>query len=87
MWGRAAWPVPPGVWAVGNGSFRWTSGSAVLVWKDGQLVDQLSFFRNVVHASDVNSSGVVILTGHTFPAASRWQAGVYTTLRGWQGEH
>ncbi|GAA3676078.1 hypothetical protein GCM10022267_73640 [Lentzea roselyniae] len=76
-----------GVWAVGNGSFRWTSGSAVLVWKDGQLVDQLSFFRNVVYASDVNSSGVVILTGHTFPAASRWQAGVYTTLRGWQGEH
>ncbi|WP_086666653.1 hypothetical protein, partial [Lentzea kentuckyensis] len=53
-----------------------------------QLVDQLSFFRRGAYAADVNSSGVVVLTGSTaFPAATRWQAGVYTTLRGWQGEY
>jgi hypothetical protein len=77
-----------GAFAVGNGSFRWASGSTVLIWKDGQLVDQLSFFRRDAYATDVNSSGVVALTGSIgFPAASRWQAGVYTTLRGWRGEY
>lgn len=98
-WTESELPVPDGVaasgvvgaagaFAVGTGSFRWTSGSTVLIWKDRQLVDQLSFFRRAAYAADVNSSGVVALTGSIgFPAASRWQAGVYTTLRGWQGEY
>ncbi|MEU0884699.1 hypothetical protein ABZ345_39420 [Lentzea sp. NPDC005914] len=98
-WTESQLPVPDGVgssgvvasagaYAVGNGSYRWVSGAAVLIWKDRQLVDQLSFFRRGAYATDVNSSGVVALTGSTtFPAASRWQAGEYTTLRGWQGEY
>ena len=98
-WTESQLPVPDGVgssgvvsaagaFTVGNGSFRWVSGSTVLIWKDRQLVDQLSFFRHGAYATDVNSSGVVALTGSTtFPAASRWQAGQYTTLRGWQGEY
>jgi hypothetical protein len=97
-WTESDLPVPGGVGAsgvagaagtfvVGNGSLRSTSGSTVLVWKDRQLVDQLSFFRNPAYANDVNSSGVVILTAYLFPAATRWQAGVYTALRGWRGEY
>jgi hypothetical protein len=98
-WSESELPVPEGVasssvagaagaFTVGNGSFRWTSGTTVLIWKDGQLVDQLSFFKRGAHAVDVNSSGVVALTGSSaHPAASRWQAGEYTTLKGWQGEY
>lgn len=98
-WAQSELPVPDGVgtsgvtavageYAVGNGSFRWASGWTVLIWKDRQLVDQLSFFRRGAYATDVNSSGVVALTGSTaFPAASRYQAGQYTTLKGWQGEY
>ncbi|WP_211294371.1 hypothetical protein, partial [Lentzea kentuckyensis] len=51
-WTESQLPVPDSVGAsgvvsaagsfvVGNGSFRWTSGSTVLIWKDRQLVDQL----------------------------------------------
>jgi hypothetical protein len=77
-----------GEYAVGNASYRWASGWAVLIWKNRQLVDELSFFRRGAYATDVNSSGVVVLNGSTtFPAASRYQAGQYTTLKGWQGEY
>ncbi|WP_394616400.1 hypothetical protein JNUCC0626_43180 [Lentzea sp. JNUCC 0626] len=98
-WTESTLPVPDGVgssgvvaaagsYVVGTGSYRWVAGSAVLIWKDRQLVDHLSFFRHTAYATDVNSSGVVALSGSTtFPAASRWQAGVYTTLNGWQGEY
>lgn len=97
-WTETELPVPDGAaqtgiggaagnFAVGNGSFRWADGSTVLVWKGGQLADQLFFNRATVHAMDVNSSGVVILSGRTYSSASRWEAGVFTTLRGWQGEY
>ncbi len=97
-WEFVELPVPPAVqsggvvsgagsFAVGNGSFRSMDGTTVLVWKDGQLADQLSFFRNGVVAHDVNSSGVVVLSAHTFPAASRWQGGVFESLQGLPGEH
>lgn len=97
-WDQIEVPVPDGVassgfaavageYAVGNGSYKWASGSAVLIWKGGQLVDRLHFDRNPARADDVNSSGAVILTASLFPAASRWQAGVYTALKGWQGEY
>ena len=75
-----------GAFAVGNGSSRWADGSAALVWKGGQLVDQLFFNRATVYAMDVNSSGVVVLSGRDSGAARR-QGGVSTTLRGWQGEY
>ncbi|MDX8034410.1 hypothetical protein SK803_29690 [Lentzea sp. BCCO 10_0856] len=97
-WDFVELPVPPAVqsagvvsgagsFAVGNGSFSHIDGTTVLVWKGGQLVDQLSFSRNTVWARDVNSSGVVVLSAYTFPAASRWQAGVYESLQGLPGEH
>jgi len=97
-WEFVELPVPPAVrsggvmsgagsFAVGNGSFWSMGGTTVLVWKDGQLVDQLSFFRNLTRAHDVNSSGVVILSAYTFPAATRWQAGVYQSLQGLPGEY
>ncbi|MFD5824516.1 hypothetical protein [Lentzea sp. NPDC060358] len=97
-WEFVELPVPPAVrpggvasaagsFAVGNGSLSTADGSTVLVWQDGQLVDQLSFFRNVTVARDVNSSGVVVLSAYTFPAASRWQAGVHQSLQGLPGEY
>ncbi|WP_434440396.1 hypothetical protein [Lentzea sp. E54] len=97
-WNFVELPVPPAVqssgvvagagsFAVGNGSFWSMDGTTVLVWKDGQQVDQLSFFRNVVRAHDVNSSGVVVLSAYTFPSASQWKAGVYESLPGLPGEY
>ncbi|HEX7305794.1 hypothetical protein [Lentzea sp.] len=97
-WGFVELPVPQAVrsggvvsgagsYAVGNGSFWSADGSTVLVWKDGQLADQLSFSRNTTRAVDVNSSGVVVLSAYTFPAASRWQAGAYEALQGLPGEY
>ena len=95
-WEYVELPVPPAVrshgvvsaagsFAVGTGSFWSMSGSTALVWKDGQLVDQLSSFRNPSWAQDVNSSGVVILTAQLFPAAARWRAGVPDSVQGLQG--
>lgn len=95
-WDYVELPVPPAVqgggvvaaagsFAVGNGSFWSMSGSAALVWKDGQRFDQLSSFRNPSWAQDVNSSGVVILTAYLFPAAARWRAGVPDSVQGLQG--
>lgn len=77
-----------GAFVVGNGAFRWGTGSSVLIWKDRQLVDELSFGKRAPHATDVNSSGVVILNAASgFSGASRYQGGVYTGLKGWQGEY
>ncbi|MEV6242053.1 hypothetical protein [Lentzea sp. NPDC051838] len=77
-----------GSYVVGNGVFRWGTGSSILIWKDRQLVDELSFGKHGPHASDVNSSGVVLVNAAAgFSGASRWQAGVYTGLKGWQGEY
>jgi hypothetical protein len=98
-WTESELPVPEGLssssvvatagtFAVGGGAFRWGTGSSILIWKDRQLVDQLSFGKRAPHAIDVNSSGVVILNAASgFSGASRWQAGVYTGLKGWQGEY
>lgn len=96
-WTESVLPVPDalrtsyvtdaaGAFAVGGGDFG--AGSSVLIWKDRQLVEQLSFGKRAPHATDVNSSGVVILNAAAgFWGASRYQAGVYTTLHGWQGEY
>ncbi|ANZ38508.1 hypothetical protein BBK82_23045 [Lentzea guizhouensis] len=96
-WEESALPVPDavrgvgvvgaaGAFAVGNGGFKDIDGTVVLIWKAGQLFDQLSFSRNPVSAADVNSSGAVILTSYLFPAAARYEDGRYTTLTGHQGE-
>ncbi|MGW6448087.1 hypothetical protein [Lentzea sp. NPDC055074] len=95
-WDFVELPVPPAVrsegvaaaagsFAVGTGSFWSMSGSTALVWKDGQLLDQLSFFRNPTSAQDINSSGVVILSASLFPAAARWRPGVPDSVQGLQG--
>lgn len=95
-WEYVELPVPPAVqshgvvsaagsFAVGSGSLWSGSGSTALVWKDGQLIDQLPSFRNPSWAQDVNSSGVVILTAYLFPAAARWRAGVPDSVQGLQG--
>lgn len=102
-WDVVELPVPPAVWfggvaaaagsyAVGNGSFSSTDGSTVLLWKDGQQVKQLGFFRSTVAAVDVSSSGVVLLSSSFSQAASRWhddgsQGGVYQALQGLPGEY
>lgn len=98
-WTESDLPVPDGLrsssvvatagtFAVGGGAFRSGTGSSILIWKDRQLVEQLSFGKNAPHATDVNSSGVVIINAASgFSGASRWQAGVHTTLKGWQGEY
>ncbi len=102
-WDVVELPVPPAVqfggvaaaagsYAVGNGSFSSTYGSTVLLWKDGQQVKQLSFFRSTVAAVDVSSSGVVLLSSSFSQAASRWhddgsQDGVYQALQGLPGEY
>jgi hypothetical protein len=98
-WDMVELPVPPAVkfgrvsaaagsFAVGNGSFWSMSGSTILIWKDGQEFDQLSFSRGaVVWAHDVNSSGVVLLTSPS-STASRWQqASGYEPLQGLSGEY
>lgn len=77
-----------GAFTVGGGAFRSGTGSSILIWQDRQLVEQLSFGKHAPHATDVNSSGVVILNAASgFSGASRWQAGVYMGLKGWQGEY
>ncbi|MGW4209881.1 hypothetical protein ACWEIJ_17975 [Lentzea sp. NPDC004789] len=101
-WDAVELPVPPAVkfgevaaasgsYAVGNGSFWSTYGSTVLLWKDGRQAKQLSFFRSVVDAVDVNSSGTVLLNSTFAKAASRWQDGegdgVYQGLQGLPGEY
>ncbi|KJK45467.1 hypothetical protein UK23_26115 [Lentzea aerocolonigenes] len=102
-WDTVELPVPPAVkfggvaaaagsYAVGNGSFFSMYGSTVLLWKDGQEVKQLSFFRSIVGATDVNSSGTVLLNSAFSKAASRWHDdgspdGVYESLRGLAGEY
>jgi hypothetical protein len=101
-WDTVELPVPPAVkfegvaaaagsYAVGNGSFWSMYGSTVLLWKDGQQVKQLSFFRGVVGAADVNSSGTVLLNSTFHKGASRWQDGegdgVYQGLQGLPGEY
>lgn len=98
-WTESELPAPEGLssssvvavaggFAVGGGAFRWGTGSSILIWKDRQLVDQLSFGKRAPHATDVNSSGVVILNAAGgFSGASRYQAGGYTALKGWQGEY
>jgi hypothetical protein len=96
-WQESELPVPEavrgtgvvgaaGAFAVGNGAFKHVDGTAVLIWKGGQLFEQLSFSRNPVFAGDVNSSGAVILTSYLFPAAARYEDGRYTTLQGYRGE-
>jgi hypothetical protein len=102
-WDTVELPVPPAVkfggvaaaagsYAVGNGSFWSMYGSTVLLWKDGQEVKQLSFFRSVVGATGVNSSGTVLLNSWFSKAASRWHDdgsadGVYQGLQGLPGEY
>jgi len=102
-WNTVELQVPPSVrfggvaaaagsYAVGNGSYWSMYGSSVLLWKDGQQVRNLGFFRSVVAAVDVNSSGVVLLSSSFSQAASRWHddgssEGGYEGLQGLPGEY